>query len=137
MRKIAMKLAGQIIKSNSITYSTEAYLYAKDISRFCYFFLNKNYSSIAEVDFSYPIQWLGGWESLKYFIFKLYGQPRSLPSNLAMTVVEAFRFNLQRNNDPEKGKISEKTFKNSKNIDPVVSKDDVKRINTIFKEFNL
>ncbi len=137
MRKIAMKLAGQIQKGNSITYSTEAYLYTKDISRFCYFFLNKNYASTEEVDFSYPIQWLGGWESLKYFVFNLYGQPRSLPANLAMTVVEAFRFNLQRNNDPVKGKISEKTFKNSKNINSIVSKEDMKRINTILKEFNL
>lgn len=138
MRNIATCLAGKEKVGKSIVQSQAAYIQASDMLRFCYFFLHKIClpDNITNVDFSKPIQWLGGWESLKYLVNRLYGSPKSLPSNLAKDITEVFRFKPGRQrNKEEKGKIAETTFNNSKNILTIVADEDKKRIDSILKEF--
>lgn len=137
MRNIAAHLAGKEKVGNSIVQSQLAYIQVSDIPRFCYFFLHKICppDNIINVDFSKPILWLGSWESLKYLVYRLYGKPKSLPSNLSKDITEAFRFKPKRHRNEEKGKIAETTFSNSKNILIIIADEDKKRIDTILKEF--
>lgn len=140
MRKIAMLLAGKEIVGKSIIESQTRYIQPKDVTRFCYFFLHKCDSpdDLRKVDFSYPIQWLDGWESLKYLISRLYKNFGSLPSNLAENVVEAFRFKLQKSSSKlKKGQMSVKTFKHSKPIIKIISDEDELRIDEILKEVGM
>lgn len=78
---------------------------------------------------------LGNWESLRYLVYRLYGKPKSLPSNLSKDIKEAFRFKPKRQRNEEKGKIAETTFSNSKNILIIIDDEDKERIDTILKEF--
>lgn len=137
MRNIAARLAGKEKVGNSIVQSQLAYIQVSDMPRFCYFFLHKICppDDITDVDFSKPIQWFGSWESLKYFVYRLYGKAKQLPSNLAKDITEAFRFKLKHQCNEEIGKITESAFKNSKNILTIIADEDKKRIDSIIKEF--
>ena len=137
MRDIAARLAGKEKVGNGIVQSQLAYIQVSDMLRFCYFFLHKICppDNITNVDFSKPILWLGNWESLRYLVYRLYGKPKSLPSNLSKDIKEAFRFKPKRQRNEEKGKIAETTFSNSKNILIIIDDEDKERIDTILKEF--
>lgn len=139
MRDIAARLAGKEKVGNGIVQSQLAYIQVSDMLRFCYFFLHKICppDNITNVDFSKPILWLGNWESLRYLVYRLYGKPKSLPSNLSKDITEAFRFKPKRQRNEEKGKIAETTFSNSKNILIIIDDEDKdkERIDTILKEF--
>lgn len=137
MRNIAARLAGKEKVGNGIVQSQLAYIQVSDMLRFCYFFLHKICppDDITNVDFSKPILWLGNWESLRYLVYRLYGKPKSLPSNLSKDITEAFRFKPKRQRNEVKGKIAETTFSNSKNILIIIDDEDKERIDTILKEF--
>lgn len=138
MRNIAARLAGKEKIGNSIVQSQLAYIQVSDMPRFCYFFLHKICppDDITNVDFSKPIQWLGSWESLRYLVFRLYGKPKQLPSNLAKDITEAFRFKPGRQrNKEETGKIAESTFNDHNKIFNIKVDEDRKRIDSIIKEF--
>lgn len=140
MRKIAMLLAGKEIVGKSIIESQTRYIHPKDVTRFCYFFLHKCESpdDLRKVDFTNPIQWLDDWESLKYLISRLYRDTKTLPSNLAKEVTEAFRFKLKRQRDKSiPGKISKATFNNSKDINEITPNEDRLRINEILKDVGI
>lgn len=116
------------------------YIHAKDIKRFCYFFLRNSSQAfnIANEDFSKPIRWIGNWQSFKYFVHVLYRQPHPWPSNLVREIVKAFRFRRDRQSTKlSYGEISLKTFDNSPNIYKIVKDDDRFRINDILKEAGL
>ena len=137
MRVIAARLAGKEIVGNGIVQSQLAYIQVSDIPRFCYFFLHKICppDNITNVDFSKPILWLGSWESLKYLVYRLYGKPKSLPSNIGKEITEAFRFKRMRQPKNNEGKITFKTFNNTSNYINKVDYEEIKRIDNIIKEF--
>lgn len=137
MRRIASRLAGKEKVGNSILQSQFAYIQPSDIQRFCYFLLHKICppDDITNVDFSKPIQWLGSWESLKYLVYRLYGKPKSLPSNIGKEITEAFRFKQLRQCKNSEGKIALKTFNNTTNYINNIDYEEIKRIDSIIKEF--
>lgn len=140
MRNIAARLAGKVMNGNTIVQSQVAYIKASDISRLCYFLLHEICppDNISKVDFSQPIWWYGDWKSLKYFVNKLYREPKSFPQNLSREIVQTFRFKRTRKSPKlSKGEIAFTTFNNSRNINSIVKDNDRSRINAILKEFGL
>lgn len=137
MWNIAARLAGKEKDGNRIVLSQFAYIQVSDIPRFCYFLLHKICppDDITNVDFSKPIQWLGSWESLKYLVYRLYGKPKSLPSNIGKEITEAFRFKRMRQSKNSEGKIALKTFNNTTNYINNIDYEEIKRIDSIIKEF--
>ena len=71
----------------------------------------------------------------EYLVYRLYGKPKSLPSNIGKEITEAFRFKRMRQPKNNEGKITFKTFNNTSNYINKVDYEEIKRIDNIIKEF--